>query len=57
MLGIDDAFVSLAYLLCILSGILCVAWGAWNWNRGDEKPEPADYQWAAREQERLESES
>lgn len=49
MLGIEDAFVALAYLLCILSSILCIGWGAWNWNRGEEKAEPADVQWAARE--------
>lgn len=55
MLGIDDTFVSLAYVLCILSSILCIAWGAWHWNRGEEKAEPADVQWAAQEKKQAEA--
>jgi len=53
MLGIDDTYVWLAYLLCLLSTILCVVYGAINWNRGDEVIEPADVRWAA-EQDKAE---
>ena len=37
MLGLQDASVWLAYLLCILSTILCVVYGVINWNRGEEE--------------------
>ena len=53
MLGIDDFGVWAAYLLCVLSALLCVAYGAWNWNRGEEPVEPSDLKWAA-EEERVE---
>lgn len=36
MLGIDDPVILAVYLLCILSTILCVAYGAANWNKGAE---------------------
>jgi hypothetical protein len=49
MLGIQDIWVLLAYLLCIVSAILCVVYGALNWNRGDEPVEPADVRWVAHE--------
>jgi hypothetical protein len=49
MLGIQDTFVWLAYLLCILSTVLCVVYGVINWNRGDEAVETADVHWAAEE--------
>ena len=49
MLGIDDPVVSLAYLLCIGSSLLCIVYGLVNWNRGEEKTEPADAEWAAHE--------
>jgi len=35
MLGLSFG-VGLAYVLCILSTVLCVVWGLVNWNRGDE---------------------
>jgi hypothetical protein len=47
MLGIEDTYIWLAYVLAILSAILCVTYGAINWNRGDEAVEPADIHWAA----------
>jgi heme exporter protein D len=49
MLGIEDPYVWVAYLLCILSTILCVVYGLMHWNRGDETVEAADVQWAAQE--------
>lgn len=35
MLGIEDGWVVGAYLLCILSSVLCVIYGAVTWNQGD----------------------
>ena len=49
MLGIEGTGVWLAYLLCILSTALCVAYGLINWNRGDEPVEQTDVQWAEEE--------
>ena len=42
MLGIEDIWVWLAYLLCILSTILCIVYGGICWNRGDEAVQPVD---------------
>ena len=40
MLGIPDASIWLAYILCILSTAACVIYGLINWNKGaDEEPE------------------
>ncbi|HEX3013068.1 MAG TPA: hypothetical protein VHO92_02180 [Methanobacterium sp.] len=36
VLGIDDPWVWSAYILTILSMLLCVVYGALNWNKGDE---------------------
>lgn len=49
MLGIEDKYVAVAYLLCIVSTVLCVLYGAVNWNRGDEPMKGEDVQWAADE--------
>ncbi|HZL43095.1 MAG TPA: hypothetical protein VFD66_07420 [Verrucomicrobiae bacterium] len=49
MLGIDDPWVALAYLLCIGSALLCVIYGALNWNKGQEQVEPVDRIWAEQE--------
>jgi len=45
MLGIDDPQVWLAYLLCILSALFCVAYGILNWNKDDESVHPEDKKW------------
>ncbi len=49
VLGIEDKWVWLAYLLCIASALLCVVYGAVNWNRGDEPVREEDVKWAAEE--------
>jgi heme exporter protein D len=49
MLGIDDPFVWLAYVLSLGSTLLCAVWGVINWNRGDDSVAAEDVQWAARE--------
>ena len=36
MLGFDDVWILVAYLLCVASAILCVVYGLINWNRGRE---------------------
>ena len=36
LFGISDFSISLAYLLCILSTILCVVYGIINWNKGHD---------------------
>lgn len=36
MLGFPDFQIFLAYILCILSMILCVVYGIINWNKGAE---------------------
>ena len=49
MLGIDDKWVALAYLLCIGSALLCLGYGWLNWNRGEEEIKPEDVHWAEEE--------
>ena len=36
MLGMEDWSVALAYWLNILAVLICVIYGAVNWNRGDD---------------------
>lgn len=49
MLGIDDPWVVLAYVLCFLSTAACVMYGWRNWNRGDESVRADDVRWAQHE--------
>lgn len=54
MLGIPDAGIWLAYLLCIASTILCVVYGIVNWNKGDDSSEATtqkDLDWENKEKE------
>ena len=37
MLGFADVWITLAYVLCILSALLCAVYGIVNWNKGAEK--------------------
>lgn len=37
MLGINDPWILIAYLLCFLSAIACILYGVINWNKGAEK--------------------
>jgi hypothetical protein len=50
MLGIEDMWIALAYILCILSTIICVIYGIVNWNKGDEPTRPEDISWSKEEQ-------
>jgi len=54
ILGIEDFGVQLAYILCVLSTILCVIYGLINWNRGDEPVKSEDVKWAKEEKEEVE---
>jgi heme exporter protein D len=49
MLGIEDKYVWLAYLLCIASALLCVIYSLVMRNRGEERVEQEDVKWAAEE--------
>jgi hypothetical protein len=49
MLGIQDKWVSLAYILSVLSTLLCVLYGVFNWNKGDDSIRPEDKHWAKEE--------
>lgn len=51
MFGIDAPSIWLAYLLCILSALLCVVYGLFNWNRGREEISPEDRLWLEEEKE------
>jgi len=53
MLGIEDKWVSAAYVLCLASAVLCVVYGLITWNKGDEGPEQVaeDVQWAEHEKQ------
>ncbi|WP_407356232.1 symporter small accessory protein [Methanolobus sp. WCC5] len=39
MLGIDDPQIWLAYILCIISAVGCMIYGALKWNDGSDEPE------------------
>lgn len=49
MLGLQDKWVSLAYILCVISTILCVIYGIFAWNKGDVEVKPEDKKWANEE--------
>jgi len=59
VLGIDDPWVWSAYILTILSMLLCVIYGALNWNKGDEDEETQvkeEMEWHKKEKEMEEKE-
>ncbi len=50
MLGIPDPWIWLAYILCLASACLCLAYGAATWNSGQNEPvEQEDIQWEKHE--------
>lgn len=50
LLGIDDTWIWMAYLLVLLSTILCVIYALIMWNKGDDEVEEQDVTWAKEEQ-------
>jgi len=53
MLGIEDGYIVLAYLLCIASTLLCIVYGVIMWNRGGDDVSAEDVEWA-REEKKVE---
>ena len=56
MMGIQDPWVWLAYVLSILSALLCVVWGAARWNREETEEPPEEVQRWAKAEDDLEQE-
>lgn len=46
MLGIESFGVLLAFLLCVVSAVLCVGYGLWRWNLDEDSDQPSDVKWA-----------
>ena len=54
MFGIEDPVIYIGYLLTVLSLLLCVIYGAINWNKRDEPEESVletDVKWEEKEEE------
>lgn len=51
MLGIPDFSISLVYILCIASALLCLVYGIIMWNKGGGKDEIDDLEEEAKWQE------
>ncbi len=49
MLGLQDPAIITAYLLCIISAVACLIWGAIKWNSGGEDVADEDVKWAEHE--------
>jgi len=54
ILGIQDPYVALAYLLAVAGALVCAGYGITHWNKGDEPVKPEDIQWAKEEKEDIE---
>ncbi len=39
MFGIEDPVIYIGYLLTVLSLVLCIVYGAMNWNKGEDPEE------------------
>ena len=55
ILGIQDPWVVVAYLLAFAGAFVCVVYGITHWNKGDEPAKPEDVQWAKEEKEEIEA--
>jgi len=49
MLGIQDKWVLLVFVLCVLSSVLCVVYGIFAWDKGAVEIKAEDKRWAAEE--------
>ena len=49
MLGLDDGYIVLAYILCIAGTLLCIVYGVIMWNRGGDDVSAEDVKWAQEE--------
>ena len=52
MLGMSDISISLAYILCIASALLCVVYGIIMWNKGGGDAEEIEMAEEAKWQEK-----
>ena len=53
-LGIQDFGIISAYILCIISAIICVLYGILNWNKGGDEEQKEileETQWEAKQEE------
>ena len=53
-MGFADGSITLVYVLCILSALMCVVYGLVNWNRGAEEEAAQiaeEAGWEAKEEE------
>ncbi len=57
MLGFEDKWIAICYILCPLTALLCVVYGVINWNKGDAVVEKEDINWARHEQEMVKEEN
>ena len=51
VLGIESTAVWLAYLLCLMTALLCVIWGVITWNRGTKEVKEEERIWLEEEKE------
>ena len=51
MFGIEDKSISIAYVLCIASAVLCVVYGLLMWNKGSEPVKNGDLKWIEEEKD------
>jgi hypothetical protein len=49
MLGLQDKWVVLVYVLCIASTLICVLYGFFAWNKGDDQVKAEDVKWVREE--------
>ena len=54
-MGLADPWIAIAYLLCILSSVLCVVYGLMRWNSDGETIDEEATRWAKEEDEISES--
>lgn len=45
MIGLADPWIAAAYILVIASALLCVVYGAMNWNKGAESEDQESSKW------------
>jgi hypothetical protein len=53
MLGLQDKWVVLVYILCVASTLLCLIYGFFAWNKGDDSVKAEDVKWV-KEEEKVE---
>jgi hypothetical protein len=54
LMGLQDPWIFVVYVLCILSSLLCVVYGLVTWNQGDEPVKKEDVDWAREEKAEVE---